>query len=668
MNKKKRLALTIFGIPVILTTVFVISSFVRFKILSNQINDDFSSCFQDEKYKNPVSVENVECITQDVSCGYAVIEMFSKWDGGNITEEELYDEYKKVVTSTGKSFCEEMNKRFPEYNTGMYKYLTNSEMIDSIYDSLYEGVPVPIEWAAKKDGEWTLHYSLVTGMDIPNNTVTVANPYGYYESISLDEFLERTRFDAYEKMPVFLKAGFVFGIFEKNAIFIARDKRSAQDEIVELMDEFKEKTKCENVSCVVVNNGEVTFIGDRNGLYQIGSMTKAFTGLAINKLVLEGRISYEDKVSDYIDGFEVYYDSKKAEITIENLLEQKSGFTNSEKDYPAASESMNLEEWAESISGKELKSLPGTEYGYSNTNYNLLGLIVEKVTGKSYRDYMENEILKPLELNNTFVDITDDKNIIEGSRLGYRHTFAYAIPVKKAAIPAGYFYSNTEDMARWMNIWMGNEEIPEEFEEALEITKSRLIEEGDYFSGWEYFAGDLIGHSGGTPNYSSRIVYSDKEKTAVCVLTNLNVAASTDSLCNTIFEAVKEENIQNSKEASPEKAIPDSKASLSGIKENITQDVWTVFDIVFSIISLAGIIILLLALIIKNSKILIVSDIVLFILLILILILFPIIFSAGLKEIFFIWAPISMSGGLAVMIMDILVITIKIVMVKKKCA
>ena len=136
MNKKKRLALTIFGIPVILTTVFVISSFVRFKILSNQINDDFSSCFQDEKYKNPVSVENVECITQDVSCGYAVIEMFSKWDGGNITEEELYDEYKKVVTSTGKSFCEEMNKRFPEYNTGMYKYLTNSEMIDSIYDSL----------------------------------------------------------------------------------------------------------------------------------------------------------------------------------------------------------------------------------------------------------------------------------------------------------------------------------------------------------------------------------------------------------------------------------------------------------------------------------------------------------------------------------------------------
>ena len=435
--------------------------------------------------------------------------------------------------------------------------------------------------------------------------------------------------------------------------FAVRDKKTEQDEIAGLIDDFKEKTKCENVSCVVINKGEAQFYGDKKGLYQIGSMTKAFTGLAINKLVLEEKISYEDNVSKYIDGFEVYYDSKKTEITIENLLEQKSGFTNNEKDYPSASENMSLEEWAKTISGKELKSLPGTEYAYSNTNYNLLGLVIEKVTGKSYRDYMENEILKPLGLNNTFVDITDDKNIIEGSRLGYRHTFAYAIPVKKAAIPAGYFYSNTEDMARWMNIWMGEEEIPKDLSEALEITKSRLKEEGDYFSGWEYFSEDLIGHSGGTPNYSSRIVYSDKEKTAVCVLTNLNVASSTDSLCNILFEVIKEDNLQNSKGSQSEK------------EEMITQDVWTVFDIIFSIITLLGIIILLLALIIKNSKILIGLNSVLSLLLALMLILFPIIFGAGLKEILFIWAPISMVGGLAVMALDILLITFKILMVKK---
>ena len=73
--------------------------------------------------------------------------------------------------------------------------------------------------AAKYGDEWTLHYSLITGMDIPNDRITVANPYGYTEEITVGEFLDRTSFAAYEKMPLFLKLGFAFGIFEKNAIF-----------------------------------------------------------------------------------------------------------------------------------------------------------------------------------------------------------------------------------------------------------------------------------------------------------------------------------------------------------------------------------------------------------------------------------------------------------------
>ena len=67
----------------IILSLFIAFPFVRLKLKSNQINDDYSSCFQNEKYREGVSVENVECITQDVSCGYAVIEMFSKWDGGD---------------------------------------------------------------------------------------------------------------------------------------------------------------------------------------------------------------------------------------------------------------------------------------------------------------------------------------------------------------------------------------------------------------------------------------------------------------------------------------------------------------------------------------------------------------------------------------------------------
>lgn len=193
---------------------------VRLNIKTSKLNDDYSYIYDDPKYLTPVSVDGVEVITQDVSCGYAVIEMFSAWNGERITEADLYDEYGRVVTSTGSAFCDEMNKRFPEYTTSMYSYQTNSELIDLIYDSLASGMPVPFEWAALYEDEWTLHYSLITGLDVPSDTITIANPYGYTEQISLEEFFSRTSFEAYEDMPLFLKLGFAFGMFDKNTVFI----------------------------------------------------------------------------------------------------------------------------------------------------------------------------------------------------------------------------------------------------------------------------------------------------------------------------------------------------------------------------------------------------------------------------------------------------------------
>ena len=102
----------------------------------------------------------------------------------------------------------------------MRSYLSDSELIEAIYGGLSSGTPVPFEWAAKYGDDWTLHYSLVTGMDIPNDKVVVANPYGHVEELTLSEFLSRTSFEAYEGMPLCLQLGFAFNIFEKNTAFI----------------------------------------------------------------------------------------------------------------------------------------------------------------------------------------------------------------------------------------------------------------------------------------------------------------------------------------------------------------------------------------------------------------------------------------------------------------
>ena len=189
---------------------------------TSALHDGYTRVYDDERYSAPVSADGIDVFGQQVSCGYAVIEMFSQYAGERVTEQQLYGEYGRVVTSTGENFCAEMNKRFPRFDTSMWKYLPDSELVAAVYVSLSEGVPVPFEWAAKRDGEWTLHYSLVTGMDIPADRVTAANPYGYTEQITLGEFLDRTSFEAYADMPLFLKMGFAFGIFEKNTVYIPK--------------------------------------------------------------------------------------------------------------------------------------------------------------------------------------------------------------------------------------------------------------------------------------------------------------------------------------------------------------------------------------------------------------------------------------------------------------
>ena len=220
--ESRALKVTVITIAAILGLLVVIAivGLSLLQVRTASLHDDRQSARQDAKLAAPVQVEGVEVITQDVSCGYAVIEMFSAWDGGDVTEESLYDEYGKVVTSTGQSFCDEMNKRFPNYKTTMRKNLTDTELLRAVHSSLEAGVPVPFEWAAKSGDEWTLHYSIVTGMDLQGDKVTVANPYGYVEELPVGEFLSRTSFEAYEDMPLFLKLGFAFGIFEQNTVFV----------------------------------------------------------------------------------------------------------------------------------------------------------------------------------------------------------------------------------------------------------------------------------------------------------------------------------------------------------------------------------------------------------------------------------------------------------------
>jgi len=428
-------------------------------------------------------------------------------------------------------------------------------------------------------------------------------------------------------------------------IFWNKAYASSQSEIEDYINEFQKKSGVKAVSIVVYEHGKINYYGnvDTKCLYQIGSMTKSFTGLGILKLVDEGKINLDDDISDLLDGFEVYYQGNKAKITVEDLLRHTSGFTNSERDYPGAKAEMSLMEWVNSISKSELKYEPGKYYSYANANYNLLGAIIERVSGKSYQEYMEEEIFIPLGLKNVYAGMPSGNEMIcEGTRLGYGMAFKYTIDVMEGRIPAGYIYANIEDMCRYLMIQLGDVQIPEAYKELIDSSHEYLLASKDtstYFAGWEYYDTGIIGHSGGTANYSSRMIFSKEKDVAVCVLANMNAAASTDRLCDDIF------------------AITCSQET-----NGFVYDIWRIFDFVFSGISIAGITLPVICIFFtKKRKRVLFCDLTVLILFICQIVIIPMVFQSGWKDIALVWAPWSVLCGLVIELIDIIVLSIIVV-------
>jgi hypothetical protein len=189
-------------------------------------NDDFSEVLQDGNFSSNAAVTGINVIKQKISCGYAVIEMLAKWKNRQITEETLSDQNNgKISTAMGSGFLDEMTRQFPEWKVTRCVNQTNTEMLKKIHASLANGFPVPVEFAAKDTSDnWTLHFGLVTAMDLGNNKIVAQNPYGYEETYTAQLFIAAARYEIYENMEWYFKIGFNMGIFNKNTFYIITNK------------------------------------------------------------------------------------------------------------------------------------------------------------------------------------------------------------------------------------------------------------------------------------------------------------------------------------------------------------------------------------------------------------------------------------------------------------
>lgn len=221
--KKKTRIIIISATSLVLTIGLVIAiPFTILGVKTANLKADYLYLKEDTTCKEKVEISGLELVKQHVSCGYASIEMISTYYGNPVTEDDLNSRNGAISTASTDGFYKEINKSIPSKTFVKKTYLKNDRLLKEIHDSLKNNNPVAIEWAAKYENEWTLHFSVVSALDLQNDNVTVYNPYGYIENVSTEEFIDRTTFNAYKNLPLFLNFGFAFGAFDKSTIFYAQ--------------------------------------------------------------------------------------------------------------------------------------------------------------------------------------------------------------------------------------------------------------------------------------------------------------------------------------------------------------------------------------------------------------------------------------------------------------
>ncbi|MFD0711964.1 serine hydrolase domain-containing protein [Paenibacillus sp. GCM10027626] len=260
----------------------------------------------------------------------------------------------------------------------------------------------------------------------------------------------------------------------------------------------------------------------------IGSLSKSFTALAMMQLVEQGKIQLDDPVQHYLPWF------SEAAITVRQLLHQTSGFSTAEGRSFLQPGWESLDEMLEKHHWRTVSD-PGTAFHYSNANYLLLGRIVEVVSKQSYEQYVQENILLPLQMNNSFTDHA--QAVGAGLAAGYQPVFGKLRETHPAYLhtnlSAGYLMASAEDMAHYA-IAQTNEGKYQE-RELLSAQGMRTMHTGidvtSYGMGW--FTGQsTISHTGDTENFHADLYLSTASGWGVILLMNTNDALGTTLLGN----------------------------------------------------------------------------------------------------------------------------------------
>ncbi|MBB6111877.1 CubicO group peptidase (beta-lactamase class C family) [Mucilaginibacter lappiensis] len=262
-------------------------------------------------------------------------------------------------------------------------------------------------------------------------------------------------------------------------------------------------------------------------IFRIGSMTKQYTAIATLQLVELGKISLQDTIQKYVKEFPY----KGYPIKIENFLTQTSGIqdymTLQNHDPAKERDEYTPAQGVDYFKDAPLNFTPGSKFEYSNSNFYLLGYIIELVTGQSYESYIKEHLLKPAGLEHTYYLHKGENvpNLTPGySRPDGKNWEPAELQDPTVMYATGGLMSNVDDLFKWHQALSAGKLISTQMLKKA-YTPFRLADGSlsEYAYGW--FIRDLDGsttieHSGSTDGYQTDEIYLPQEDVFIVALFN----------------------------------------------------------------------------------------------------------------------------------------------------
>ncbi len=311
----------------------------------------------------------------------------------------------------------------------------------------------------------------------------------------------------------------------------------------------------------MVNNGKVTYAGvivdkdtfhiveNRDSIFEIGSLTKVFTSVLLSTFVNKGDVKIEDHIQDYFDyGLKDGNVSGK-QITLGMLANHTSGLpridmsmmnnTTDMNDPYAKYDEKALKDYLQNK--MKLDTVPGVKFSYSNLGGGLLGYILCQKEHSTYENLVQNNIFKPLGMNNstTFLAYVKDK-MVKGRNAAGAITANWNFT--DATAGAGAIKSNATDMVKFMQANFTPNKVYD-----LPRVRSFTISDKMFIGlGWlckvERAKDNIYWHNGGTGGYRSCLAMDIEKKSGVIILSNVSsfhpLNANIDKLCFALLSSL----------------------------------------------------------------------------------------------------------------------------------